>query len=51
MAYWLLAAHILDLYWIIVPTYAETSFQLSDLGFDFCCRFCDVLFQQWCERG
>ena len=33
MAYWLLAAHILDLYWIIVPTYAETSFQLSDLGF------------------
>lgn len=33
MAYWLLAAHILDLYWIIVPTYAETSFQLSDLSF------------------
>ena len=25
MAYWLLAAHILDLYWIIVPTYAENK--------------------------
>ncbi len=33
MAYWLLAAHILDLYWIIVPTYTETSFQLTDIGF------------------
>tara|TARA_Y100000589_G_scaffold64794_1_gene56243 strand:- start:261 stop:1583 length:1323 start_codon:yes stop_codon:yes gene_type:complete len=33
MAYWLLAAHIFDLYWIIVPAYPETSFQWYDLGF------------------
>lgn len=32
MAYWLLAAHIYDLYWIIVPA-SKTSFHYTDLGF------------------
>lgn len=32
MAFWLLAAHIFDLYWIIVPA-SKSAFHYTDLGF------------------